>query len=112
MDNSKKNKYLFLPKFITSSAEIEKIRKSGNIARESVKYEYLCPCCGSITFSVSSVDAVAYICPVCYWENDVFTELDDEPSDENEGMTLNEARENFKKFGVCAERFLGKNKKL
>ena len=45
--------------------------------------------------------AVAYICPVCFWENDVFIESDEEPSDENHGLTLNEGRENFKKHAVC-----------
>ena len=40
------------------------------------------------------------------WENDVFLKSDDEPSDENHGMTLREAKENYKKFGACAERFV------
>ncbi len=63
--------------------------------------KYPCPCCGYYTFPVPADQAVAYICPVCCWENDVFVESDDEPSDENHGLTLNEGRENFKKYTVC-----------
>ena len=33
-------------------------------------------------------------------------ECDDEPSDENHGKSLNEAKENHKKFGAVEERFL------
>lgn len=63
--------------------------------------KYPCPCCGNITLPVPPMDAVAYICPVCLWENDVFIASDDEPSDENHGMTLKEAQENFRKCGLC-----------
>jgi len=55
---------------------------------------YKCKCCGHETLPVPPEDAVAYICPICRWENDVFTADDDEPSDENHGLTLNEGREN------------------
>lgn len=67
---------------------------------------YQCPCCGSFTLSVPTECAIAFICPVCYWENDVFIESPDEPSDENGGMTLLEARENYLKFGAVRERFM------
>lgn len=65
---------------------------------------YPCPCCGCRTFPVPAADALAYICPVCMWENDLFTTSDDEPSDENHGLTLNQGRENFKTLGVCDSR--------
>ena len=38
------------------------------------------------------------------WENDLFIASDDEPSDENHGLTLNQGRENFKMLGVCHSR--------
>lgn len=63
---------------------------------------YPCPCCGYHTFPVPNEEAIAYICPVCCWENDVFIVSDDEPSDENHGMTLNEGRTNYKLFGACS----------
>ena len=62
---------------------------------------YKCLCCGNETLPVSAEDAIAHICPVCWWENDVFLKSPDEPSDENHGMTLREARENFHKYGIC-----------
>ena len=51
---------------------------------------YPCPCCGQITLPVPPEEAVAYICPVCWWENDVFISSDNEPSDENHGLTLSQ----------------------
>ena len=71
-----------------------------------VKGSYPCPCCGYNTLSVPKEDAVAYICPVCFWENDIFTSSADEPSDENHGMTLNEGRRNYKTFGACCQDML------
>lgn len=62
--------------------------------------EYPCPCCGYLTFPVPKEDAIAYICPVCFWENDVFDPGEDDPSDENGGMTLREGRENFLSCGA------------
>ena len=49
---------------------------------------------------------VVLICPVCRWENDVFIKSDDEPSDENRGMTLNQARANYKKCGIANPQFI------
>ena len=65
-----------------------------------------CPCCGYYTFPVDKSKAIAYICPVCFWENDVFTKSDDEPSDENRGMTLNEARAEYRRIGATRDEYL------
>ena len=62
--------------------------------------KFPCPCCGYKTFPVPREDALAFICPVCYWENDVFAPGEDAPSDENGGMTLRQGRENFKQYGA------------
>ena len=62
--------------------------------------KYPCPCCGCITFPVPREEAVAFICPVCVWENDRFLSREDEPSDENHGLTLAQARENDKTLGA------------
>lgn len=62
---------------------------------------YKCLCCGNKTLPVPAEEAIAYICPVCWWENDVFLNSPDEPSDENHGMTLWEAHENYIKYGIC-----------
>ena len=64
---------------------------------------YPCPCCGCLTFPVPKEEAIAYICPVCFWENDVFDPREDDPSDENRGMTLRQGRENYRKWGAVRE---------
>lgn len=68
--------------------------------------KYKCPCCGWFTYPVPPKDDVGYICPVCFWENDPFAETEEEPSDSNHGVSLNEARENFREFGACVRRML------
>lgn len=70
---------------------------------------YKCMCCGNETLSVPVDDAIAYICPVCWWENDVFLRSSDEPGDENHGITLLEAQENYKKYGICDQRLRHSN---
>ena len=62
---------------------------------------YKCLCCGNETLPVPAEEAIAFICPVCWWENDVFLKYPNEPSDENHGMTLLEAHENYIKYGIC-----------
>ena len=61
---------------------------------------YPCPCCGCLTFPVPKEKAIAYICPVCFWENDVFDPGEDDPSDENRGLTLRQGRENYRRWGA------------
>ncbi|WP_233436341.1 CPCC family cysteine-rich protein [Lysinibacillus capsici] len=42
----------------------------------------------------------AYICPVCFWEIDLFIQSNVEASDQNHGLTLTEARKNYQSFGA------------
>ena len=67
---------------------------------------YRCPCCGCRTLPVPPEQALAHICPVCFWENDVFTSSDTEPSDCNHGLTLEQGRANYRAFGACEARLL------
>ena len=64
-----------------------------------------CPCCGNVTIP-NRGDALAYICPVCLWEIDLFVKSDDEPSDQNHGLSLNEARANYKACGAVLPRLV------
>lgn len=57
-----------------------------------VKGDSPCPCCGCITIP-NGGDALAYICPVCLWEIDLFLTGENEPSDQNHGLTLAQARQ-------------------
>lgn len=67
---------------------------------------YPCPCCGSYTYPVPPVEDCGYICPVCFWENDPFISSDSEPSDSNHGISLQQAKANFRQFGACEKRML------
>ena len=65
--------------------------------------KYQCPCCGYFTFPVSPKEDNGYICPVCFWENDKYVYAEDEKSNSNHGMTLAQARDNFRQVGACEE---------
>lgn len=68
--------------------------------------KYKCPCCGYYTYPVAAKRDCGFICPVCYWENDSFLSSDIEPSDSNHGLTLMEAKENYRKIGACCKQML------
>ena len=57
-----------------------------------------CPCCGA---DIPQNPSPGYICPMCWWEIDCFTADEDEPSGQNHGLSLAEARLNFRTFGIC-----------
>ena len=57
-----------------------------------------CPCCGA---DIPENPYPGYICATCWWEIDPFVCSDSEPSDLNHGLSLEEARMNFRAFGVC-----------
>ena len=41
-----------------------------------------------------------------FWENVVFDPGEDDPSDENQGMTLRQGRENYRRWGAMHQDFL------
>jgi 8-oxo-dGTP pyrophosphatase MutT (NUDIX family) len=47
-----------------------------------------------------------FICPVCFWENDLRMASDTEPSECNHGITLKEARENYLAFHASERNML------
>ncbi len=59
-----------------------------------------CSCCDYFSLAERGK---CQVCPVCFWEDDCMEssqpELDNS-SDLNNDMTLRQARDNFKKFGV------------
>lgn len=108
-------KFQYLPTAYNFKGMLQELERKQELERETEREqeqepepagEYPCPCCGCLTLPVPAEEAIAHICPVCFWENDVFTHSDDEPSDENGGMTLNEGRENYRRLGACQERLL------
>ncbi len=84
------------------------IIKISDIEKMVLAEKYRCLGCNYKTLPYEAEKCVAYVCPVCYWENDVFmVDMNDinERSDENHGMTLKEARENFLKYGAVRKNF-------
>ena len=64
-----------------------------------------CPCCGYFTF----LDDDCYyfeFCEVCGWQFDLSSHLKPDSIGANH-ISLNDARENFKKYGVSKIRLLG-----
>ncbi len=69
--------------------------------------KYQCPCCGYKTLEEPIDKSWGDICPVCFWEVDPFIKGDaNKSSGSNHGLTLNQARENFKDFGACEKSML------
>ncbi len=58
-----------------------------------------CPCCDYFTLEKR---AIWDICELCYWEADGH-DLDrqDDPSGCNQGLTLRQGRDNFRRLGAC-----------
>lgn len=65
---------------------------------------YKCPCCEYYTFD-EQASGTFQICSVCYWEDDGVQLNDPTYRGGANVVSLNEARENFKKFGAIEERF-------
>jgi hypothetical protein len=64
-----------------------------------------CPCCGYYTID-SEDEVIVDICEVCYWQYDEVAHDNPDTIKGANGVTLNEARMNYKKFGACEQRFL------
>ncbi len=58
--------------------------------------KYPCRVCGCLT-----LEEKWDVCPVCFWEDDV--EEEDRASGANHGLTIKQARENYRSFGACEE---------
>lgn len=61
--------------------------------------KYRCPCCGYYTLE----DDPGHfdICPVCFWEDDGIQSDNPDYGGGANVISLNQARENYKKFGAC-----------
>jgi hypothetical protein len=63
--------------------------------------KYRCPCCGN--FTLDNEPGNFDICPVCYWEDDNIQADDPYYEGGANEVSLNQARENYRKFGACEE---------
>jgi len=63
-----------------------------------------CPCCGYYQFDKGP--GSFEICPICYWEDDKIQRDDPDYQGGANPLSLNECRNNYKKFGACEARFI------
>ena len=65
-----------------------------------------CACCEYYTIS-----EIAETCPICYWEENIYQEENQEDCDAPNYISLKEAKENFKIFGAKTLEFQGLSRK-
>lgn len=63
-----------------------------------------CPCCGYYT--LEDEPGRFDICPVCYWEDDGIQRDNPNYIGGANGISLNMARENYKKIGAISKEYL------
>ena len=66
---------------------------------------YPCPCCGYFTLDAEPVGTFE-VCPVCYWEDDDVQAADPAYEGGANGVSLNEAKVNFSKYGAIKKAFV------
>ena len=71
---------------------------------------FKCPCCGYLTIS-EKPPGTFEICPVCKWEDDDVQFNNHSFTGGANRVSLNQAKENFKKFGAIEERFIKRTRK-
>lgn len=70
-----------------------------------------CPCCGYYTQLVEREDEPLFeICEVCLWQYDAVAHDKPDTMLGANSVTLNQARENYKMFGVSERRLIGKGR--
>ncbi len=67
--------------------------------------KYQCPCCGYYTFE-EPIDNTYQDCEVCVWEDDGVQLHEPDYEGGANDPSLNQARENFKKYGATEERLV------
>ncbi len=70
----------------------------------STSKRFKCLCCGYFTLD-REANNTFQLCPVCYWEDDGVQLAQPDYTGGANAVSLNQARLNFKEFGVSDERF-------
>ena len=66
---------------------------------------HACDCCGHRTLA-EPPGRTGQICPVCFWEDAVHPELEEQGWSDSNGVTLGEAQAHFEATGACAPAFV------
>jgi hypothetical protein len=69
--------------------------------------KFPCPCCGYKTLREQPPGTFA-ICPVCFWEDDAAQFRDRTLAGGANGVSLEEARANYRTFGASQREFLSR----
>lgn len=72
---------------------------------EEYTMKYKCPCCGYLTFD-EAPNGTFDICPVCFWEDDLYQKNNPESTIGANKVSLQEAKNNFLKYGAMEKRFI------
>ena len=67
-----------------------------------------CPCCGYYTID-SEDEIIVEICEVCLWQYDEAAHKNSEKIIGANKISLNQAKNNYKQFGVSKKEYIGKN---
>ncbi|WP_296283333.1 CPCC family cysteine-rich protein [uncultured Acinetobacter sp.] len=68
--------------------------------------DYACACCNQLTRDEPQSNGDYIICHVCFWEDDPIQNTDAYYCGGANVVSLNEAKENYRKFGASEERFI------
>ena len=76
------------------------------VLRIGLTERFPCFCCGNLTLIGNSTEDTAWqVCEVCFWENDVSPDSPETVSGAN-GISLSQARDNYRKTGACKDEFI------
>lgn len=73
-----------------------------DIREENTMEKFVCPCCGRKALD-EKPPGTFDICPVCFWEDDDVQFDDPDYVGGANAVSLNVARENYKKFGAITQ---------
>lgn len=66
--------------------------------------KFVCPCCKKNVFEQGP--GSLEICPVCFWQDDLFQFENPDSDDGANSVSLVESIKNYAKYGACEKRFV------
>ena len=64
-----------------------------------------CMCCGFYTID-SDDEVISSICDVCFWQYDIVAQQHPEKSIGPNKISLNEAKNNYRRYGACKKEYV------
>lgn len=95
------------PGTYSTKAELKNaiIKTKEKLKMKNHRKRHSCPCCGFLTRSESDYGTFE-ICPICNWEDDYVQANNPNYKGGANQESLNEARDNYKKFGASAQKYI------